>query len=226
MSIPGALAFSVYVDWFNAHGKSTWSDSIGPIMLICLNIPPSEILKQENVYVARIIPGPKEPTSLKLNYLLVPLIKEVKELWQGYNFSPPSACHSGSFIHVSILTQQILLDQHNSPNTQRKMGMGKSEELANDLTKKKVYLISAINIAASWTVSMDYGTAFAENWKELCLSNQHLFTKKKSKPNHHFSDHIPELFQHWGPAQASATWGYESLIGVFAKMPINNKICK
>ncbi|MBW0561784.1 hypothetical protein O181_101499 [Austropuccinia psidii MF-1] len=39
MSIPGALAFSIYVDWFNAHGKSTRLASIGPIMLICLNIP-------------------------------------------------------------------------------------------------------------------------------------------------------------------------------------------
>ncbi|MBW0579118.1 hypothetical protein O181_118833 [Austropuccinia psidii MF-1] len=47
MSIPGALAFSIYVDWFNAHGKSTRLASIGPIMLICLNLPPSERLKPE-----------------------------------------------------------------------------------------------------------------------------------------------------------------------------------
>ncbi|MBW0556899.1 hypothetical protein O181_096614, partial [Austropuccinia psidii MF-1] len=90
MSIPGALAFSIYVDWFNAHPKSTWLASIGPIMLICLNLPPSERLKPENVYVAGIIAGPKEPTSLQLNYLLMPLIKELKELWQGYHFSPTS----------------------------------------------------------------------------------------------------------------------------------------
>ncbi|MBW0568319.1 hypothetical protein O181_108034 [Austropuccinia psidii MF-1] len=60
MSIPGELAFSIYVDWFNAHGKSTRLASIGPIMLICLNHPPSEKLKPENVYVLGIIPGPKE----------------------------------------------------------------------------------------------------------------------------------------------------------------------
>ncbi|MBW0475479.1 hypothetical protein O181_015194 [Austropuccinia psidii MF-1] len=39
MSIPGELAFSIYVDCFNAHGKSTRLASIGPIMLICLNLP-------------------------------------------------------------------------------------------------------------------------------------------------------------------------------------------
>ncbi|MBW0491363.1 hypothetical protein O181_031078 [Austropuccinia psidii MF-1] len=89
MSIPGALAFSIYVDWFNAHGKSTRLASIGSIMLICLNLPPSERLKTENVYVVGIIPGPKEPSFLQLNYLLMPLIKEIKELWQGYLFQPP-----------------------------------------------------------------------------------------------------------------------------------------
>ncbi|MBW0573899.1 hypothetical protein O181_113614 [Austropuccinia psidii MF-1] len=59
-------------------------------MLICLNLSQSERLKPENVYVAGIIPGPKEPTSLQFNYLLMPLINEFKELWQGYHFSPTS----------------------------------------------------------------------------------------------------------------------------------------
>ncbi|MBW0539247.1 hypothetical protein O181_078962 [Austropuccinia psidii MF-1] len=103
MYIPGELAFSIYVDWFNAHGKSTWLVSSGPIMLICLNLPSSEILNPENVYVTGIIPGWKEPTALQLNYLLMPLIKELKELWQGYHFSPTSTGPSGSFIFVAIL---------------------------------------------------------------------------------------------------------------------------
>ncbi|MBW0513392.1 hypothetical protein O181_053107 [Austropuccinia psidii MF-1] len=103
--------------------------------------------------------------------------------------------------------------------------MGQSEELANELTKNTFHLISAINIATSWTVSTEDANAFSQHWKKFCLSNQHLFPKQKIKPNHHFADHIPELFQWWGPAQASATWGYERLIGVFAKMPTNNKIC-
>ncbi|MBW0561872.1 hypothetical protein O181_101587 [Austropuccinia psidii MF-1] len=127
------------------------------------------------------------------------------------------------YIPFLILSQQMSLDEHNSPNTQRKMGQ--AEELANELTKNAFHLISAINIATSWTVSIDDTTAFAEHWKNVCLANQHLFPKQKSKPNHHLADHIPELFQRWGPEQASATWGYESLIGLFAKMPTNNKVC-
>ncbi|MBW0481099.1 hypothetical protein O181_020814 [Austropuccinia psidii MF-1] len=115
------------------------------------------------------------------------------------------------------------VDEHNSQNTLRKTVQ--SEELANELTKNTFYLISDINIATSWTVSMDNAAAFDENWKNLRLFNQHLFPKQKSKSNHPFADHIPELFQKWVPEQASATWGYEHLIGVFARMSTNNKIC-
>ncbi|MBW0522509.1 hypothetical protein O181_062224 [Austropuccinia psidii MF-1] len=104
MSIPGAMVFSIYVDWLNAHGKSTRLASIGPIMLICLNLPPSERLKPENVYAAVIILGPNEPTALQLIYLLIPLIKELEDLWQDYHFSPTSPGPSGSFIRVAMLT--------------------------------------------------------------------------------------------------------------------------
>ncbi|MBW0518094.1 hypothetical protein O181_057809 [Austropuccinia psidii MF-1] len=104
ISIPGALAFLIYVNWFNAHGKSSRLAGIGPIMLICLNLPPSERLKPESFYVARLIPGPKEPTTFQLNCLLMALIKELKELWKGYYFSPTSTGPSKSFICVAILT--------------------------------------------------------------------------------------------------------------------------
>ncbi|MBW0488722.1 hypothetical protein O181_028437 [Austropuccinia psidii MF-1] len=124
------------------------------------------------------------------------------------------------YIPFLMLSQQMSLYEHNSPSTQRKKG--KSKELANEITNNTFHLISAINIATSCPVSMDDVTAFSENWKTFCLSNQHLFPKQGIKPNHHFSDHIPELFQHWGPQQASATWVYERLIEVFSKMPTNN----
>ncbi|MBW0524011.1 hypothetical protein O181_063726 [Austropuccinia psidii MF-1] len=42
MSIPCALAFLIYVDWFNTQGKSTHLARIGHIMLICINLPQVE----------------------------------------------------------------------------------------------------------------------------------------------------------------------------------------
>ncbi|MBW0590257.1 hypothetical protein O181_129972 [Austropuccinia psidii MF-1] len=97
------------------------------------------------------------------------------------------------YIPFLMLSQHMQLDDHKSTNTQR--NMGQSEELANELTKNTFHWISAINIATSWTVSMDDANAFSENWKKFRLSNKHLFPKQKSKPNHHFYDHIPKLFQ-------------------------------
>ncbi|MBW0480542.1 hypothetical protein O181_020257 [Austropuccinia psidii MF-1] len=91
-----------------------------------------------------------------------------------------------------MLSRQMSLDEYNSPKTQRKMVQ--SEKLSNELTKNTFHLISAINIATSWTVSMDDETAFTEHWKKFRLSNQHLFTTQKIKPNHQFADYIPEIF--------------------------------
>ncbi|MBW0552795.1 hypothetical protein O181_092510 [Austropuccinia psidii MF-1] len=39
MCILGALAFSIYMDWFNSPQKSTQLASIGPILPLCLNFP-------------------------------------------------------------------------------------------------------------------------------------------------------------------------------------------
>ncbi|MBW0511942.1 hypothetical protein O181_051657 [Austropuccinia psidii MF-1] len=58
------------------------------MMLIFLKLHPSEILNPENVHVARLISGSKEPTALQLNYPFIPLIKALKELWKGYHFDP------------------------------------------------------------------------------------------------------------------------------------------
>ncbi|MBW0565420.1 hypothetical protein O181_105135 [Austropuccinia psidii MF-1] len=65
------------------------------------------------------------------------------------------------YIPFLMLSQQMSLDEHNSPNTQRKMVQ--AEDLENELTKNTFHLISAINITTSWTVSMDDTTAFAEH---------------------------------------------------------------
>ncbi|MBW0586810.1 hypothetical protein O181_126525 [Austropuccinia psidii MF-1] len=76
-------------------------------MLIFLNLLPSEILKQENVYFEGIIPGLKEPTALQFDFLFMPLIKELKQLWLDYHFSPTSTGPSGSFICVAILMAPV-----------------------------------------------------------------------------------------------------------------------
>ncbi|KAL9978767.1 hypothetical protein ACROYT_G016322 [Oculina patagonica] len=64
--------------------------SVGVIYLALMNLPRGERYKRENIIVVGIIPGPSEPSSL--NPYLVPLVLELKELWED----GIEVCHSGS----------------------------------------------------------------------------------------------------------------------------------
>jgi hypothetical protein len=46
------------------------------------NMPPNKCLKEGFIFLALVIPGPKE-LKKQMNIFLRPLMKELKELWQG-----------------------------------------------------------------------------------------------------------------------------------------------
>jgi hypothetical protein len=46
------------------------------------NLPPNKYLKEWFIFLALVIPGPKEPKK-QMNIFLRPLMEELKELWQG-----------------------------------------------------------------------------------------------------------------------------------------------
>ncbi|KAJ2923601.1 hypothetical protein H1R20_g13494, partial [Candolleomyces eurysporus] len=80
----GHYAFSLCVDFFNPSGnkQSGQKKSVGIISLVCLNLPPGERYKPENMFLAGIIPGPNEPTLDCINHYLTPLVSELLEFWQ------------------------------------------------------------------------------------------------------------------------------------------------
>lgn len=98
--------FSLCIDFFNprmnkAAGKST---SCGIVSLVCLNLPAGIRYKNENMFLAGIIPGPKEPPLNSMNHYLTPLIDDFLILWtSGVQFSSTSNFANGRVVRCAIV---------------------------------------------------------------------------------------------------------------------------
>ncbi|KAG2746128.1 hypothetical protein P692DRAFT_20739319 [Suillus brevipes Sb2] len=68
----GHYAFALHVDFFNPEGMNLHgaSTSSGIISMACLNLPSDIRYKPENMYLAGIIPGPKQPSLEHLNHYI------------------------------------------------------------------------------------------------------------------------------------------------------------
>jgi hypothetical protein len=77
------LLFTISIDWMNPYGVKAAgvSASVGVIALCCVNLPIEIRYKPENLVLAGIIPGPKEPPLDTINYFLEPLIDDFLTLW-------------------------------------------------------------------------------------------------------------------------------------------------
>ena len=95
------LALMMNVDWFQPLRHFPYS--VGVIYLAVMNLPRGERFKRENIIVVGILPGPGEPTSL--NPFLVPLVTELKELWEN----EIEVCHSKSLIAPQKFFTALLL---------------------------------------------------------------------------------------------------------------------
>jgi hypothetical protein len=91
----GRYVFALHVDFFNPEGLNIRgaSTSCGIISMACLNLPLDIRYKPENMYLAGIIPGPKQPSLENLNHYIRPLINDLVDAWQrGIKFSN-TACY-------------------------------------------------------------------------------------------------------------------------------------
>jgi hypothetical protein len=80
----GRYLFSFNMDGFNPFQlkQGGRSASVMAMYMVCLNLPPKERFKLENMFLAGIIPGPNEPSMEEINHFFAPL---VDDLLDSYN---------------------------------------------------------------------------------------------------------------------------------------------
>ena len=80
----GRYLFAFNIDFFNLEGVTHRgaTASCGIISAACLNLPLDIRYKPENMYLAAVIPGPKEPHLTELNHYLRPVVDQLSVSWE------------------------------------------------------------------------------------------------------------------------------------------------
>jgi len=101
----GRYVFSLSIDFFNpfTNKQAGKKVSFGVISVVCLNLPVSMRYKVENMFLAGVIPGPKEPPPT-LKHYLSPLVDELLVFWDpGVRFSYTCKFPEGRLILCALV---------------------------------------------------------------------------------------------------------------------------
>lgn len=102
----GRYVFSLSFDGFNPLGNKEAGKKIscGLISLVCLSLPAQLRYKPENMFVAGIVAGPKEPPLDRLNPYLSPLIDTFLDFWNfGVNYTRTCRFKTGRCVRCAIV---------------------------------------------------------------------------------------------------------------------------
>jgi hypothetical protein len=79
---PSSVRLGFSTDGFQPHNTDSSPYSCWPVFVMPYNLAPYICLKQGFIFLALVIPGPKE-SKKQMNVLLQPLFEELKKLWPG-----------------------------------------------------------------------------------------------------------------------------------------------
>ncbi|XP_019242461.1 PREDICTED: uncharacterized protein LOC109222569 [Nicotiana attenuata] len=80
-SDPRNVRLGLASDGFNPFGSMSNAYSMWPVFLIPYNLPPWLCMKQSNILLSLLIPGPKSP-GMNIDVYLQPLVDDLKKLWE------------------------------------------------------------------------------------------------------------------------------------------------
>ncbi|XP_016471415.2 uncharacterized protein LOC107793551 [Nicotiana tabacum] len=80
-SDPRNVRLGLASDGFNPFGSMSNAYSMWPVFLIPYNLPPWKCMKQSNILLSLLIPGPKSP-GMDIDVYLQPLVDDLKKLWE------------------------------------------------------------------------------------------------------------------------------------------------
>ena len=102
----GRYIFSFCMDGFNPFqlkqaGKKA---SVVVMYMICMNLPPEDRYKMENMFLVGIIPGPHEPRKEEINHLLSPLVNDLLDSYKyGIWYSRTHNHKSGRYARSALV---------------------------------------------------------------------------------------------------------------------------
>ncbi|KAI7954019.1 hypothetical protein MJO28_006566 [Puccinia striiformis f. sp. tritici] len=102
----GNLIFGLFIDGINPYGSKQGGKhvSITFVVLVCLTLPYALRFLPENIFLVGIAPGPKEPSLTQTNWILNPLVQQLKSLWDvGLYLSCTPRHPEGRHIFAALL---------------------------------------------------------------------------------------------------------------------------
>jgi hypothetical protein len=79
---PRSVRLGLLTDGFQPHSTDSYPYSCWSVFVMPYNLPPDKCLREGFIFLALVIPGPKE-SKKQMNIFLEPLFEELKILWLG-----------------------------------------------------------------------------------------------------------------------------------------------